>query len=91
MLVGSGTCTISAISTEVMVTSAPGRPLWFALGDGILDGAQGDKALYASFALLQAVGDNRNRKHLESAAAWFQSISGQALQSFSDEAVFFSS
>ncbi len=31
----AGRCRIASIATDVMVAQAPGRPMWFSLGDGI--------------------------------------------------------
>ena len=30
----AGRCRIASIATDVMVAQAPGRPMWFSLGDG---------------------------------------------------------
>ena len=77
ILHGAGACRISSISTDVQVAQAPGRPLWFSLGDGVFQGAT--KSVYASFALLQVATQN----------AYFQSIQAMAVQSFADDMFFY--
>jgi len=98
----AGRCRITSIATDVMVAQAPGRPMWFSLGDGIfrckrVDGRlcvhtltpfstprsnDGDKTLYASFAMFQTQNQNNS---------WHQTFKAQALEAYSDDAVIYSS